>query len=82
MNEGAGFPAPLLPEGIDVKIEITKPGVYDEKGNEIQIGTELTVKGDSVPAWLVNKGRVIAEKPAKAAAVTNPAKGATQQKAD
>lgn len=56
-----------------MKIEITQAGVYDEKGKEIEVGTELTIKGDEVPAWLVNKGRVIAEKPAKAEAVTNKA---------
>lgn len=56
-----------------MKIEITEKGVYDTKGHPIPVGTEITVKGDTVPAWLVNKGRVIAEKPAKATAVTNPA---------
>ena len=57
-----------------MKIEITHAGVYDKDGKEIEIGTEITVKGDAVPAWLVNKGKVLAEKPAKAEAVTNPAK--------
>lgn len=58
-----------------MRIEITRTGVYDEKGNEIEVGTAVTVDGDSVPAWLVNKGRVVAEKPAKATlSVTNPKK--------
>lgn len=65
-----------------MRIEITRPGVYDEKGNEIEVGTAVTVKGDSVPAWLVNKGRVVADKPTKATAITNPAKKPIQQKAD
>jgi len=65
-----------------MRIEITRSGVYDEKGEEVEVGTELTVKGDSVPAWLVNKGRVVADKPTKATAISNPAKGAVQQKAD
>lgn len=59
-----------------IKIEITRKGVHDAKGNPIAIGTEMTIKADTLPASLVNKCRVIAEKPAKAAAVTNPAKGA------
>jgi hypothetical protein len=57
-----------------MRIEITESGVYDAKGVEIEVGTEITTKGDEVPAWLVNKGRVIAEKPAKATAVTNEGK--------
>lgn len=56
-----------------MKIEITEQGVYDADGNEIEVGTELTVKGDEVPAWLVNKGRVIGEPKGKTL-VTNPAK--------
>lgn len=64
-----------------MRIKITRPGVYDEKGNEIEVGTELTVTRDSVPAWLVNKGRVVADKPTKVTAISNPAKGAVQQKA-
>lgn len=56
-----------------MKIEITEQGVYDADGNEIEVGTELTVKGDEFPAWLVNKGRVIGEAKGKTP-VTNPAK--------
>jgi hypothetical protein len=57
-----------------MKIEITRQGVYDKDGKEIEIGTEIEVKGKDVPAWLVNKGKIVAEKPAKATPVTNPAK--------
>lgn len=58
-----------------MKIEVTRKGVYDQNGNPVPVGTEITVKGDEIPASLVNKGRVIASKPAKAVAVTNPDKG-------
>lgn len=60
-----------------MKIEVTEKGVYDAKGKMIEVGTELTIKGDEVPAWLVNKGRVVAEKSAKGAKggemIVNPA---------
>lgn len=56
-----------------MKIEITEKGVYDAKGELIEVGTELTVRGDEVPAWLVNKCRVIGEAKGKTP-VTNPAK--------
>lgn len=65
-----------------MKIKITENGVYDQKGQRVPVGTEFSIKGDAVPAWLVNKGQVIGEKPAKADAVTNPAKGPVQEKAD
>lgn len=58
-----------------MKIEITKTGVYDKDGKPVAVGTEVEVKGDVVPGWLINKGRVIAEKKGKTA-VTNPATGA------
>ena len=57
-----------------MKIEITKPGVYDKDGKEIAVGTEITVAGDKVPAWLVNKGRIVAAPTKKAEPVTNPKK--------
>lgn len=58
-----------------MKVEITKQGVYDKAGKAIPVGAEIEVKGDVVPGWLVNKGRVIADKKGKTA-VTNPATGA------
>ena len=57
-----------------MKIEITKPGVYDKNGKEIEVGTEITVSGDTVPAWLVNKGRIAAAPTKKAEPVANPKK--------
>jgi hypothetical protein len=64
-----------------MKVDITEKGVYSQDGTRVPVGTEINVKGDEVPAWLVNKGRVIVEKTAKAVAVTNPAQGATQEPA-
>lgn len=55
-----------------MKIEITKRGVYDGKGKQIPVGTEVIVKGDKVPGHLLNKGRIIAESKDKNP-VTNPA---------
>jgi hypothetical protein len=59
-----------------MRIEITAEGVYDQDGAELEVGTEIDVKGDEFPTWLVNKARVVAAKPAKATAVTNPKKEA------
>lgn len=56
-----------------MNIEVTKKGVHDQDGKPIEIGTTISVQGDAIPAWLVNKGRVVAEKPKKAVAVTNDA---------
>jgi hypothetical protein len=64
-----------------MKIEITEPGVYDQDGKRVPVGTEINVKGDGVPAWLNGKGRVVAQAKAKTA-VTNPAKDPVQEKAD
>jgi len=64
-----------------MKFEIIRKGVYDQNGNSIPVGTEITVKGDEVPSWLLNKGRVVADRKGKTA-VTNPAKDPVQAKAD
>jgi hypothetical protein len=56
-----------------MKIEITEQGVYGADGNEIEVGTILTVEGEAVPAWLINKGRIVADSKGKMP-VTNPAK--------
>lgn len=63
-----------------MRIEITRRGVYDQNGNPIPVGTEVATKGDGVPAWLANKGRVVADAKGKTP-VTNPAK-AIVDKAD
>lgn len=57
-----------------MKVEITEKGVYDAKGKPIAVGTEITVKGDILPGFLIGKCRVIGEKAAKAQAITNPVK--------
>jgi len=62
-----------------MKVKITTRGVYDAKGKAIEPGTTITVKGDAVPAWLVNKCEIIADGRKADAAVTNPASGAAQQ---
>lgn len=38
-----------------MKYEITKRGVYGADGEALEIGSEIEVKGDKVPGWLVNK---------------------------
>lgn len=46
-----------------MKVEVTEKGAYftaDGKTNEIPVGTELSFDSDEVPAFLVNKCRVIA----------------------
>lgn len=63
-----------------MKFEITRKGVHDAKGEPIEPGTEITIKGDAVPGWLVNKGRVVKPAPTGKKAMTNPA-GAEPQDA-
>jgi hypothetical protein len=55
-----------------MKLEITEKGIFDQNGKEAEVGSVIDVKGDEVPAWLVNKCRVVGGK--GKAAVTNPAK--------
>lgn len=65
-----------------MRVKITTTGVHDRDGALIPIGTVLTVQGDRVPAWLLNKAEIVAEEPAPAAvAVTNPAKATKAAKA-
>ena len=59
-----------------MKVTITETGVYDPKGERIPVGTEISVKGDAIPDWLVGKCQAVA---VKKTAVTNPAIGAVQQ---
>lgn len=56
-----------------MKYEITKRGVYGADGVALEIGSEIEVKGDKVPGWLVNKAEPV--KGGKTA-VTNPKDGA------
>lgn len=64
-----------------MKVEITETGVYGTDGKPLAVGDTLTIKNDVIPANLINKCRVVAERLTKTA-VTNPAKNAIQQKAD
>ena len=57
-----------------MKLEITKKGYHDQSGKPVPVGTVISVKGDDVPAGLVNKCRVVAETKGKTA-ITNPAQG-------
>lgn len=54
-----------------MKIEIIAPGIYNSNGEEIEVGTELTVKEEPT-AW-AGRYRIVADAKGKAA-VTNPAK--------
>ncbi|MEI4489606.1 hypothetical protein [Mameliella alba] len=55
-----------------MQYEITEKGVAGHKVGEI-----VEIDGDTVPKWLVNKGRVLNDR----VAVTNPADGAVQESA-
>ncbi len=57
-----------------MKYEVTRRGVYDAKGEMIEIGTEIDVKGDTVPGYLV--GKSVPVKGSGKVAVTNPKDGA------
>lgn len=54
-----------------MKYEVTHRGVYGADGNQIEIGTEIEVEGDTVPGYLIGKSAPV--KGGKVA-VTNPAK--------
>jgi hypothetical protein len=58
-----------------MKLEITEKGIFDQNGKEAEVGSIIDVKGDAVPAWLVNKCRIVGGK--GKTPVTNPAKEAT-----
>lgn len=49
-----------------MKMKVTQKGVYDAKGQRIDVGTIIDVKGDKVPGYLVGKSA-----PVDAVAVTN-----------
>ena len=57
-----------------MKLEITKKGYHDKAGRKVDVGTIINVKGDEIPAGLVNKCRVVSETKGKTA-ITNPAQG-------
>lgn len=58
-----------------MKLEVTQKGIRDQRGDRIPVGTILTIKGDSIPAGMVSKVRVLADDPvAVAEPVTNPAR--------
>ena len=55
-----------------MKCEITEKGVYGADGQPIKVGATIDVKGDTVPAWLINKCRPVG---GGKTAVTNPENG-------
>lgn len=54
-----------------MKVRVTEKGVSDKKGNAIPKGTILEIKGDVIPASLINK--VVIEEEEKTF-VVNPEK--------
>ena len=57
-----------------MKIEVTQKGIRDQNGKRIPVGMVLDIKGDTIPAGMVNKVRVIKDDPKPAAKLTT-AKG-------
>lgn len=63
-----------------MKVKITMKGVFGVDGKEVPVGTVIDVKGDAMPASLVNKAEIVGgSKPTGKTAVTNPAKGVKQE---
>ena len=58
-----------------MKAEITEKGVFNSAGNEVAVGQVFNINGDTLPAALVGKARIIKAKPKQAEAmIVNPAK--------
>lgn len=55
-----------------MKYEVTQRGVYDAKGEMIEVGAEVEAKGDKMPGYLI--GKAVPVKGGKTF-ITNPAKG-------
>ena len=64
-----------------MQYEITQPGVYDGEGKPVKVGTVFDIKGDAVPAWLVNKGRRLGGDTEGKTPITNPKKDARSAEA-
>lgn len=47
-----------------MKLKITKPGYHDQDGKPVEVGTIVTIKGDGIPASLLNKCEVIGDESA------------------
>ena len=47
-----------------MQFKITKKKVYHE-GEQVPVGTIVDIDGDEIPGYLVNKGEVVEEAPAK-----------------
>jgi len=53
-------------------LKITESGVFDADNTELEIGSVITVEGDEIPAYLLNKAEKVA--------VTNPADTGAEEK--
>lgn len=61
-----------------MKVEITEKGAHGPDGKELKVGSEVNVKGDEMPGWLVGKAREVA---GGKVAVTNPKKNPVKPQA-
>jgi hypothetical protein len=61
-----------------MRIKITKPGIYNAKGEEVAVGTELTLKRE--PKEWAGRYETISGGGSGKVAVTNPAKPAYEAK--
>lgn len=56
-----------------MKVKVKEKGVHDAKGQPVEVGTIINVKGDEVPGYLIGKGEVL-DHAEPTEAVTNPVK--------
>lgn len=54
-----------------MKYEITEKGVYDQKGEMLEVGSTIEVKGSDIPNFLLNKTRKVGAKSTGSTPVTN-----------
>lgn len=65
-----------------MKAEITEKGVFNAAGNEVGVGEVIDITGDTLPAALVGKARIIKAKLKQAKTmIVNPAEGAVNEDA-
>ena len=55
-----------------MRVQVTQKGVYDQKGQRVEVGSIVTVKADELPKNLINKVTVLAEEPRGRKAGMNP----------
>jgi len=64
-----------------MKIQVTERGVHGPDGAEIEVGTTMDVKGDTMPDSYVNKAIVVHGKESKTMIVNPADKEADEEKA-